>query len=267
MSELVNKSVPQSEYTKEYFLHHCGGADRFTTEGYYLAHAHKRCFDLADIKQGDRVLDIGFGRGELAIEARKRGAEVYGIDYADAALEIARDFMKKNGIEGVTLAQAELPNLKFTDRKFNKILFLDVIEHIYEPVVLKTLDNISEVLERNGELVIHTDNKLFQEITLPIVRFIKENFFRKKIPIDEHSKLHVNFQSLNGLVRKLEARGLKIVFADYIYPKSPDDLKFWGNINSPFMLKLMYITVKALLATPLKHLICPTFDIKCRKAA
>jgi demethylmenaquinone methyltransferase/2-methoxy-6-polyprenyl-1,4-benzoquinol methylase len=52
-----------------------------------------RAADLADVRPGDRVLDVATGTGDLAIELAKRvmpGGEVVGSDFSEGMLERAR---------------------------------------------------------------------------------------------------------------------------------------------------------------------------------
>ena len=51
----------------------------------------ERAADLAQVGPGSRALDVATGTGDLAIELARRGAEVTGIDFAPAMLEIARE--------------------------------------------------------------------------------------------------------------------------------------------------------------------------------
>jgi demethylmenaquinone methyltransferase/2-methoxy-6-polyprenyl-1,4-benzoquinol methylase len=53
----------------------------------------ERAADLADVRPGDRVLDVATGTGDLAIELAKRvtpGGEVVGSDFSEGMLEHAR---------------------------------------------------------------------------------------------------------------------------------------------------------------------------------
>jgi demethylmenaquinone methyltransferase/2-methoxy-6-polyprenyl-1,4-benzoquinol methylase len=53
-----------------------------------------RAADLAHVGQGDRVLDVATGTGDLALELARRvgpGGEVVGSDFADAMLDRARE--------------------------------------------------------------------------------------------------------------------------------------------------------------------------------
>ena len=50
----------------------------------------ERAADLAQVGPGSTVLDVATGTGDLAVELARRGAEVTGMDFAPAMLEIAR---------------------------------------------------------------------------------------------------------------------------------------------------------------------------------
>jgi demethylmenaquinone methyltransferase / 2-methoxy-6-polyprenyl-1,4-benzoquinol methylase len=50
----------------------------------------ERAVDLARVGPGSRALDVATGTGDLAVELARRGAEVTGLDFAPAMLEVAR---------------------------------------------------------------------------------------------------------------------------------------------------------------------------------
>ena len=52
-------------------------------------HWRERAADLAELRPGDRALDVATGTGDLAIELARTGAEVTGSDFAPAMLEVA----------------------------------------------------------------------------------------------------------------------------------------------------------------------------------
>jgi demethylmenaquinone methyltransferase/2-methoxy-6-polyprenyl-1,4-benzoquinol methylase len=51
----------------------------------------QRAVDLAQVKPGDRVLDVATGTGDLAVELSRRGAEVVGCDFSESMLALARE--------------------------------------------------------------------------------------------------------------------------------------------------------------------------------
>src|ERR687885_1791354 len=53
----------------------------------------ERAADLANLKPGDRVLDVATGTGDLALELKRRvgpSGEVVGSDFSEGMLELAR---------------------------------------------------------------------------------------------------------------------------------------------------------------------------------
>ncbi len=112
-NKLNNDVVPESEYTKDYFLAACAGYDRFNENGFKLGGALKRCYERAGVSKGDRVLDVGCGRGEVLFSATSDGAEAFGTDYATAAIEIVKDFIERFKFSTIQVAQADLPDLHF----------------------------------------------------------------------------------------------------------------------------------------------------------
>ena len=68
----------------------------------------------AVVRPGDRVLDACCGTGDLAIAARRRGADVVGLDFAEAMLERAR--RKAADIEWV---RGDVLALPFEDGSFD----------------------------------------------------------------------------------------------------------------------------------------------------
>jgi len=68
----------------------------------------------AVVAPGDRVLDACCGTGDLAVEARRHGADVVGLDFAEAMLERAR--RKSAGVEWV---RGDVLALPFEDGSFD----------------------------------------------------------------------------------------------------------------------------------------------------
>ena len=253
--------MPETDYTRKYFLAHCGGHERFSFQNSVLGGALERCFRRADVLPGDQVLDLGCGRGDILFACQRNRACAYGTDYSTAAVEIVREYIRHNGLSGITVVQAALPDVGFPDKVFDKVFLLDVVEHITEPVLLASLDNISRVLSERGILIIHTDNKHYKAFTARVLRTIRTVLTGHRHREDEHERLHINYQSLGGMVRKLRKSGFRMVDADYVTPASVEELRPWTNIRSRITLRAVYLVLKVLLATPFRHILCPTFDI------
>jgi demethylmenaquinone methyltransferase/2-methoxy-6-polyprenyl-1,4-benzoquinol methylase len=74
----------------------------------------RRAIDVAHVGPGSRVLDVATGTGDLAIEARSRGADVVGSDFSEGMLALAR---KK--APTIVFEQADALALPYEDDSFD----------------------------------------------------------------------------------------------------------------------------------------------------
>lgn len=78
-----------------------------------------RAADLADVRPGDRVLDVATGTGDLALELADRvmpGGEVVGSDFSEGMLTRARE--KAAGRPGVRFEHGDALALPYADGEF-----------------------------------------------------------------------------------------------------------------------------------------------------
>jgi len=66
----------------------------------------RRVIELAAVQSGDRALDLCCGTGDLALALARHGAEVTGIDFSPAMLEVAEARRQRN-------FKSQISNLKF----------------------------------------------------------------------------------------------------------------------------------------------------------
>src|SRR5580698_10040250 len=57
----------------------------------------RRVVALADVKPGGRALDLCCGTGDIAFALAARGAEVTGVDFSEAMLEVAEKRKAESG--------------------------------------------------------------------------------------------------------------------------------------------------------------------------
>ncbi len=95
----------------------------------------------------DIILDVGCGEGyQLSYFACSVGS-VVGVDIAKEKLEEAKERIKVG-----EFIQAVSEKLPFRLRVFDKVMCLELLEHLKDPSA--TLDEINEVLSKRGTLVI-----------------------------------------------------------------------------------------------------------------
>jgi demethylmenaquinone methyltransferase/2-methoxy-6-polyprenyl-1,4-benzoquinol methylase len=78
----------------------------------------RRVIELAAVRPGNRALDLCCGTGDLALALARRGAEVTGVDFSPAMLEIAEARRKRN-------FKSQISNLKFLPGDALQIPFPD----------------------------------------------------------------------------------------------------------------------------------------------
>jgi ubiquinone/menaquinone biosynthesis C-methylase UbiE len=121
--------------------------ESFAGVGYY--------FDLANLKEGEHVLDLGSGSGMdvfvAAIKVGKSG-HVSGADMTDEQLEKAERLRKENGFDNVSFHKSYIENLPFPDASFDVVISNGVINLCTDKE--KVFAEIGRVLKPNGRMAI-----------------------------------------------------------------------------------------------------------------
>lgn len=208
------QSIPPETYDRDYFLSEtCEGYEEFR-ENRGVSFNKAKQVRLIDPRPGMKVLDAGCGRGEVLLACAQRGAEVAGIDYSEAAVELTRETLAD--YPAADIRRGDITALPWADDTFDRIQHSDVIEHLDPPQTVPALREFRRVLRPGGFLLVHTaPNRLFKEIGWPVARPVLkvlghddtieglESFF-------ELNKLHhPNEQSLHGLRRALRHAGFQ----------------------------------------------------------
>jgi ubiquinone/menaquinone biosynthesis C-methylase UbiE len=81
------------------------------------------------VQDGDRVLDVGCGTGNVAITAARRGATVTGLDVTPSMLDAAAQNAERAGVEGLTWREGDGADLPFADGAFDATV--SALGHMY----------------------------------------------------------------------------------------------------------------------------------------
>ncbi len=119
-------------------------------EGYYnvLAYVH----NIIQINNETKILDIGIGTGQLTYELYKKGGQIYGIDFSEKMLELARGkmpgaiFYKFDFNNGIP---EELNNIQF-----DYIVSSYAIHHIDDKQKVNFIKELKSILKDNGIIVL-----------------------------------------------------------------------------------------------------------------
>ncbi|MFX1521134.1 MAG: class I SAM-dependent methyltransferase [Promethearchaeota archaeon] len=103
----------------------------------------KAAVKTAQVKQGDKVLDICTGTGEAAAWFAREGAKVIGIDLSPDMLTIAR-----SKYPSITFKLMDASELNFSDKFFDVVNVQSGLHDMPVPVIKKTLREMRRVSRR-----------------------------------------------------------------------------------------------------------------------
>jgi ubiquinone/menaquinone biosynthesis C-methylase UbiE len=116
----------------------------------------KKTLDMAQIKPGEKVLEVGCGTGTLTIAAGARtgtSGEAAGIDIAPEMIKAAKRKAKKRGAN-ITFQVSSIEHIPYPDKRFEVVLGSFMIFHMPEETRIKGLAEIFRVLKTGGRLFI-----------------------------------------------------------------------------------------------------------------
>lgn len=113
---------------------------------------HQTLIAHADLTDGDRVLEIGSGTGNLTLRAKRSrpGIDVVGIDPDPLALARAR--RKLNGETGIRFDQGYAQTLPYADQAFDRVLSSLMLHHLDSDGTAAALAEAFRVLRPGGRL-------------------------------------------------------------------------------------------------------------------
>jgi ubiquinone/menaquinone biosynthesis C-methylase UbiE len=112
--------------------------------------------ELAKVKPGDRVLDVGCGTGNLTLTAKSsagaKGA-VHGIDAAPEMIDVARKKAQRSAMD-VTFEVGLIEKIPFPDATFDVVVSRLVIHHLPDDLKHQGFAEILRVLKPGGHLLV-----------------------------------------------------------------------------------------------------------------
>lgn len=106
---------------------------------------------------GKKVLEAGVGAGTDFLQWVRCGAEAYGIDLTEAAIDHTSTRLKTYGLKAAELKQADCENLPYPDNCFDLVYSWGVIHHT--PSTEKALSELIRVAKPGGEIKVMVYNR------------------------------------------------------------------------------------------------------------
>lgn len=141
----------------------------------WLGPATEKMLDMAELKSGDKVLDIAAGAGEQSISAAQRvgpQGKVLATDISSNILEFALQLAKQSGVNNIETKVMDGENLSLDDNTFDAVI--SRVGLIYFPDQQKALKEMLRVLKPGGKMaaVVYStpDKNKFFSVPVSIIR-------------------------------------------------------------------------------------------------
>lgn len=244
--EKYTYKVDPSLYTEEYFLDDSyGGAINYKEGMNRLCDPVDYIFNKIEATTENlRLLDAGCGKGELMYFCKRKGYEVFGVDYSKAAVKMSKDLLKLkfDNFEESNIVQSDVRSIPFPSNYFDVVVSTDLIEHLDDnEAAVAFIDEIYRALKPGGVFYLHTaPNKLyvdyFQTFYQRYVDFALLHIFnlflpKKRVDVSmevrsEYNKIvHVNEQTFFSLRKNLKKSKFNKFTVDVI--ANPFSFNLW----------------------------------------
>lgn len=121
-----------------------------------------------ELKPGEKVLDLGCGRGQETLEAAQRVGStgfVWGVDVTPRMIEVARENAKNKRVTNAQFIQSSMEHVPLEENTLDVVMSNCAINHVEDKV--QVYGEIYRVLRLGGRFVVSdimTENPLPQEI-------------------------------------------------------------------------------------------------------
>ena len=145
-----------------------------------------------------KILDIGFGDGELILLLSKMGFYVNGIDISKGKKDRLKDLLKINNLNAnLAVGKVHEVGKIYNNSEFDCIFLSEVLEHLKKPE--EAIKEIFKILKKDGKLI----------VTVPFEEKIKYYVCTNCYKLTPASG-HFNSYSISSLKKILEGSGFSI---------------------------------------------------------
>ncbi|QGH32624.1 methyltransferase domain-containing protein [Gracilibacillus salitolerans] len=205
--------------------------------------------NLLSPKEGERILDVGCGTGDLANEMDKMGANITGVDRSANMIQEA---------------QNKYPNLHFQTMDVYNMEFHNEFDAVFSNATLHWVTKPKQALERLYESL-HSGGRLVAEFggkdNVLNIRQGMQDSYRKLFPTNEPLEEPWYFPSMGEYTSLMEEVGFTVSYARYFTRPTPldgeDGLKNWILMFTAGMLAQLNDTEKEQLVKHVGQVLKP----------
>jgi len=144
--------------------------------------ARKKALQVLDVREGEAVLEIGFGTGHGLVEIAKSVGEtgrVYGIDITPEMIKLANKRVEKEGLaKRVWLCEGDARKMPYENSVFDAVYMAMTLELFDVPDIPIVLGDIKRVLKPTGRLgVISIPKEGYEDsLVLKVYEYLHRRF-------------------------------------------------------------------------------------------
>ncbi|MFC2067700.1 glycosyltransferase [Chloroflexota bacterium] len=144
---------------------------------------------LSHLVEGQKVLEIGCGNGDLSIEMAKEGFDVVGVDISEAGIKQASEKAKNEDLDSrANFLVMDETSLDFPDNSFNSILIAEILEHVRSSREL--IEEAIRVVWNGGRVVVSMPDGLLIPQQGHLRIFFKDTLTNELIQYTEQLEWH-----------------------------------------------------------------------------
>jgi cyclopropane fatty-acyl-phospholipid synthase-like methyltransferase len=210
-------------------------AASFESPGMPLEQAQYRKIDRAchklQLKSGETLLDIGCGWGTFVARAAKEfGARTYGVTLAQEQVNFGTDRIQKYGV--ADRAKVEVCDYRNVQGQFDKIVSLEMVEHVGIKNLVAYYQKVHELLADDGLFVLqwtgirnlYNPQNPLSALTLRPEDLMWGLFMNRYIFPGADASL-----TLSGMIRAAEDGGFEVTDVENMSPHYVITLRAWRD--------------------------------------
>lgn len=149
--------------------------------------------NLAQVKSGDCVLEVGCGTGTLTLAAKQQAGQsgkVFGIDVIPEMIKLSKQKAAQARLD-VTFQSGSIENIPFPENQFDVVMCSFMIFHMSEEVRRKGIAEIYRVLKPQGRLMVLDlalpAHGVSRAISKVLFKFMLKHDLKELLPVMESS--------------------------------------------------------------------------------